>query len=89
MSLGFLRQGAAESAPATSPPPWLADDFLESYVCWREECAEVRGAYERWQGVEPPDRALAFAAYRAALDREERAAGVFRDRTEQIRGRSS
>jgi hypothetical protein len=62
----------------------LADAFLEAYIDWRDECLIVEMAYERWQ-IEPhPDRAIAFAAYRAALDREEHAAGMFRERTARI-----
>jgi hypothetical protein len=48
----------------------LGDDYLESYVSWREEAATVQTAYDQWQAGE----ALAFAAYHAALDREEQAA---------------
>jgi hypothetical protein len=48
----------------------LDDKFLESYVSWREEAATVQTAYDQWQTGE----ALAFAAYHAALDREEQAA---------------
>jgi hypothetical protein len=53
-------------------------EFLKSYVRWREGCEAVRGAYERWVGVEERDRAVAFAAYHAALDQEERAARAYR-----------
>jgi hypothetical protein len=24
---------------------WLEDQFVEAYVCWREACADVQGAY--------------------------------------------
>jgi hypothetical protein len=54
----------------------LGDEFLESYVSWREACEEVRAAYQRWGASKPPQRTLAFGWYRAALDREERAAQV-------------
>jgi hypothetical protein len=54
--------------------PWAVDEFVECYACWREESAAVRSAYEHWQSVEPHDQSLAFAAYVAALDREEHAA---------------
>jgi hypothetical protein len=62
----------------------LTDGFLESYVCWREESAAARGAYELWRDAGRPDQALAFAAYRAALDREEEAARLLRESTELI-----
>jgi hypothetical protein len=54
----------------------LADEFIESWVCWREACEDVHGAYERWQLCDPAQRGLAFAGYRAALDREDQAARV-------------
>jgi hypothetical protein len=52
------------------------DAFIESYVEWREECNDLRRAYRRWVASAWPDRDLAFGAYRAALDREEKAASV-------------
>jgi hypothetical protein len=66
----------------------VADDFLDSYVCWREACHDVRSAYQRWGKCEPPERALAFGSYRAALDREEHAARVHLDQTERLRARA-
>jgi hypothetical protein len=58
----------------------LDDQFLESYVSWREEAATVQTAYDQWQAGE----ALAFAAYRAALDREEQAANALSRSVERI-----
>ena len=55
-------------------PDGLTDALIESYVDWREECADLHGAYRRWTLSEPRDGDLAFLAYRAALDREEKAA---------------
>jgi hypothetical protein len=60
--------------------PLLGDEFLESYVSWREEAATVQMAYDRWQAGE----ALAFAAYRAALDREEQGAKALRESAKRI-----
>jgi hypothetical protein len=57
----------------------LADDAIEAYVGWREECAEVWAAYERWAGAPAVDTACAFSAYRAALDREECASHAYAD----------
>ena len=51
----------------------LIDAAVDSYVDWREESAAVRRAYRRWAGAARRDRPGAFAAYMAALDREERA----------------
>jgi hypothetical protein len=55
----------------------LIDTYIESYVEWREGCADLYCAYRRWTQSEPPDRDLALLAYRAALDREEKAALVY------------
>jgi hypothetical protein len=55
---------------------WFRPDFLDSYVRWREACEEVRLAYERSGTAERADSGLAFAAFCAALDREEHAARV-------------
>lgn len=54
----------------------IRNEFLESDVSWREACENVRAAYERWGASKPPQRTLAFAWYREALDREEHAAQV-------------
>jgi hypothetical protein len=55
------------------------DEFLESYICWREACEDVRSAYGRWATCASGERALGFAAYRAALEREELASGIHSD----------
>jgi hypothetical protein len=66
----------------------LTDAYIESYVDWREGCADVDAAYRRWALSEPRDRDLAFLAYRAALDREEKAALVYELIAEQIARRA-
>jgi hypothetical protein len=53
--------------------------MLDAYVGWREECGTLRSAYGRWHGAVRRERRLAFAAYLAALDREERAAAVYHE----------
>jgi hypothetical protein len=55
----------------------LADDMTDAYVDWREERAAVWLAYDGWTCAPMADGAVAFAVYRAALDREERAAEVY------------
>jgi hypothetical protein len=52
----------------------LTDRLLETYCSWREACVAVRVAYERFATAGAAKRSLAFAAYAAALDREEIAA---------------
>ena len=53
------------------------DALIDLYVDWREECAAVHSTYERWRRAPKHDIAAAFAAYSAALDREERAGNVY------------
>ncbi|MCW3065298.1 MAG: hypothetical protein JWN32_2470 [Solirubrobacterales bacterium] len=64
--------------------PWRTDQFLETYVCWREECELVKLAYESWRGSSAKDQKLAFAAYYAALDREQQAARLLAAASERI-----
>ncbi|HUA48560.1 MAG TPA: hypothetical protein VMA77_25220 [Solirubrobacteraceae bacterium] len=53
------------------------DEVLAAYSAWRHESAGVRAAYGRWARSAKQDAWFAFAAYRVALDREERAAAVY------------
>ena len=57
----------------------LVDAAIDAYVDWREECAGVWDAYERWVHAPDIDAAGAFVAYRAALDREESASHAYAD----------
>jgi hypothetical protein len=85
MKPDFLRPGSrAGSTLSAHIAAWRADAFVETYVCWREASEAVGTAYDRWRGGQRPDRRLAFAAYRAALDREEHAALIFRERAELV-----
>jgi hypothetical protein len=56
----------------------LVDRLLDAYVSWHEECSDVAASYTRWNQATPDEHVLAFGAYVAALDREERAAAVYR-----------
>ena len=55
----------------------LADEAFHAYVEWLEESESVWDAYDRWAGATHVAAALAFSAYRAALEREEHAADVY------------
>ena len=55
----------------------MVDETIDAYVDWREECTHVWEACRRWESAEGADAALAFRAYVAALDREERASEVY------------
>ena len=58
------------------------DRILEEYVSWREESHVAWTAYANWREAPKRERKLAYYAYVAAVDREERAAGVYRERIE-------
>jgi hypothetical protein len=62
----------------------LVDEAMDAYVDWREECVRVWDAYHRWLDAVRADAALAFRAYLAALDREERASEVYAGRLSRL-----
>jgi hypothetical protein len=55
----------------------VAQAAADAFGAWRQECAAVHIAYGHWAAVSAVDKPLAFAAYNAALDREEHAAGHY------------
>jgi len=65
-------------------PSHVVDRLIQLYCEWRSECWDVRSAYEQFAAATPDDRPLAYAAYRAALDREESAAGLYAQEIERI-----
>ena len=67
--------------------PDLVDRMIELYCDWRTACWDVRAAYERFVETPASDRAVAFAAYMAALDREESACGAYAAQVEAIQSR--
>lgn len=69
--------------------PDLIDRLLALYCDWREECTEVQAAYERFSRASTPDRGLAFAAYTAALDREDSASEEYAAQVRLIAARSA
>ena len=89
-SLGVRRTSAQRRAPAepedAARVESLADEFLASWVRWREACGDVRSAYDRWTRCQEAQRPLAFASYSAALDREEHAARIHSVRTDRLQG---
>jgi molybdenum-dependent DNA-binding transcriptional regulator ModE len=72
------RKGRGASPAGHARLIHLVDALIEHYVSWRKECAEVASSYENWGRAERDDRALAFTAYLAALDREQLAATSYR-----------
>jgi hypothetical protein len=65
------------SAVVSHIRPDLIDTMMDLYCEWRTECKQVQAAYEWIERVQPSDRATAYAAYTAALDREECACNTY------------
>jgi len=86
MLIAFLTNLRAVDPQSSSDA--ATDSLLDGYVAWREACADVSAAYERWIRSLRRDRSLAFAAYLAALEREEHASRVYERRIERVRGRT-
>lgn len=63
--------------PPREREPQPVDALIDLYVEWRDECSAVQLTYERWCQASKDDRAAAFSAYHAALDREERAGNIY------------
>ena len=57
----------------------LRDEIVDLYVDWREEAAAVADAYALWADATADDKAARFAAFMAAIDREEAAARSYAD----------
>jgi hypothetical protein len=55
----------------------VAADPVIAYVEWRMSCTLVWAAYLQWRNAPGTDAHVAYAAYTAALDREEAAARVY------------
>ena len=63
----------------------LIDEAMDRYLEWREECAAVSEAYQSWTSAPTEETDMPFAAYTAALDREQSAATVYRRALEGVR----
>ena len=72
---------------STEIRPELVDRMIELYCDWRTACWDVRAAYDRFLGAPASDRAVAFAAYLAALDREESACEFYAVQVRAIQSR--
>jgi len=55
----------------------LADEMLAYHLDWRADAAAVADAYRAWQRAPAAQAAAQFAAYMAALDKEEAAAARY------------
>jgi hypothetical protein len=84
MRLSFLSPAPDAPQDPERSKSELVDEAMECYVDWREECAAVESAYGRWSSASPEGAELPYAAYSAALDREQSAAGVYRRALERL-----
>jgi hypothetical protein len=62
----------------------LLDAAHDAYADWLEESFAVEHLYGRWSDATSDERPLAYAAYAAALEREERAAQVYSDMVRMV-----
>jgi hypothetical protein len=62
----------------------LIDEAFARYLDWLAESEAVNAAYWVWSTAPWADAALPFAAYGAALDREECAATLYRSVIDQV-----
>ena len=62
----------------------LADVMIARRDEWRQECQRVWASDPVWSPETRADCVLAFAAHRAAIDREERAAACYAEAVEQL-----
>jgi hypothetical protein len=77
------------SSPSKTVRNRLLDQAIQRYCDWRQASAGVYEAYGNWLRAPAAEAALSFAAYGAALDREERAAARYSsviDRLEPVPG---
>jgi hypothetical protein len=74
---------------STEIRPDLVDRMIELYCDWRTACWDVRAAYDRFIEAPVSDRAVAFAAYNAALDREESSCDAYAAQVRAIQSRYS
>ena len=64
----------------------LTDAVEIGYARWRRESGAVAESYRSWVAAPRAERFLAYAAYEAALEREERAACDYRQVVERVSG---
>jgi hypothetical protein len=62
----------------------LIDCAADAFMDWREESVALEDAYRRWVTADELDAELAFAAYGAGLDREERASTVYAELVSRV-----
>lgn len=76
----------ARQGPATDTAGQMTGEYFDTYVAWREQCAELQGAYDRWS-ADSGDSA-AYEIYRAELELEDLAARTHQQAAERCEGLS-
>jgi hypothetical protein len=77
MATPQIRSKAIRITTAGWPVDALVDEVLASYVEWREELDASDEAYRGWREAPSSEEPWRFAAYIAALDREQAAADSY------------
>jgi hypothetical protein len=67
----------------------VVDRLIELYCDWRTVCADVQASYERFLDTSAYERDMAFAAYRAALDREQATSEAYARQVRLVESRCS
>jgi hypothetical protein len=78
------REQVQSTRASSWPAVMMLDGLLDGYVDWRESADAVADAYARWSFARGLERSLRFAAYVAAIDREQQAAGAYADAVEDV-----
>jgi hypothetical protein len=60
------------------------DDLVDDYVRWREACARVSAASEKWKCAPRDGQRLAFSEYLVSLDCEQEAAMLYQRTVERL-----
>ena len=71
------RQPEKEDPAVSDLRPSQLGSVIDAYIDWREECVALEYAYLRWAHADAPSAEVAYAAYRACLDQEERASALY------------
>jgi hypothetical protein len=77
MGVRKISTAGQPSCDTTRPAFALTDAMLSRYVHWREHAAAATDAYRQWCGAPAVEEGSRFAAYVAALDREEASAATY------------
>ncbi|HEX2309782.1 MAG TPA: hypothetical protein VHH91_03615 [Vicinamibacterales bacterium] len=79
MAISRMAGDSSSRSELEAPLRRLRDQIIDLYLDWLEETAAVADAYASWSGAPAGEEGRRFAAYAAALDREEAAARGYAD----------